>query len=292
MYDCIIVGMGPAGMSASIYSKRAGAKTLILEGLMPGGLLNKVSIVDNYLGFSGVTGPELSDSMIKSVLNENIEYKIEMVLSLIKNNDVFEITTNKNKYQSKSVVVSIGRKARKSGIINEEKYVGKGISYCAICDGPLFKNKKLVVIGGGNSALEESIYLSNITSDITILVRNKVKAQEQLINKAKELGIKIIENVTINNFYGDETLKGININDNENIDCDGCFIYIGYEANASFLNNFDVFDEKGYVLVDENMETKESGLFACGDIIKKDLYQIITAASEGAIAGYNASKRK
>jgi len=292
MYDTIIVGMGPAGMSAGIYAKRAGAKILILESVYPGGLLNKISVVDNYLGYSNITGPELSEKMLNSVLNEKIEYKLEIVLNINKIDDIFEITTNKNKYKSKNVIVSIGRKAKTSGIENEKTFAGKGISYCAICDGPIYKNKKLIIIGGGNSAFEESIYLSKITKDITILVRNKIKAEKQLVEKVKSLGIKIIENVTINNFYGDEVLKGININDNENIDCEGCFIYIGYEANASFLNNFDIFDDKGYIIVNNKMETNVKGLFACGDIIKKDLYQIITAASEGAIAGVNASKER
>ena len=289
MLDLIIVGMGPAGLNAGIYAKRSGLNVLLLDGAMPGGLLNKISIIDNYLGFDSISGPELSEKMINHINKEEVPYKIERVVNVIKNNDIFDVITNKNTYQSKSVIIAIGRKQRKTGILNEDKYFGKGISYCAICDAPLYKNKKLVVIGGGNSAFEESVYLSKYSDDITILVRSSISADDVLVKDVREKNIKIIENAKIEEFYGDEVLKGVKL-ENMDIECDGAFIYIGYEADTSFLKNLDIVDEYGYIIVDEKMRTKEDGIYACGDIIRKDLYQICTAVSDGSIAAISAFK--
>lgn len=289
MYDLIIIGMGPAGMSAGIYAKRSGVNVLMLDGELPGGLLNKISIVDNYLGFSDVTGPELSESMYMHIKNVGVSFKLERVVNVIKTDDGFDVFTNKNVYKTKAIIVGVGRKQKKIGIVNEDKYFGKGVSYCAICDGPLYKGKKLAVVGGGNSAFEESLYLSKFSDDITILVRGGISADAFLVDKVKEANIKIIENVSIDSFYGDDVFRGIKYNDNVE-DFDGVFIYVGYEADITFLKGFDIFDENGYIVANEKMKSKVDGIYACGDIIKKDLYQIATAVGDGAIAGINASK--
>ncbi|NLC47817.1 MAG: NAD(P)/FAD-dependent oxidoreductase [Tenericutes bacterium] len=290
MYDCIIVGMGPAGLSAAVYAKRSGMNVLLLDETAPGGLLNKISIVENYLGFKSVTGSELAFSMFEHVLNENVEYKMEKVLNIENSNDKKIVTTTKNKYETKTVILAIGRKAKKSGIANEEKFESKGISYCALCDGSLYKNKKLVVLGGGNSAFEESLYLANVASSVTILVRGEITADQTLVDDVKASNIKVMTDTSVVQFLGEESITGVKLSNDSVIDCDGVFVYYGYAADSSFLRNLSVTNESGYIEVSNDMSTSTPGIYACGDIIKKDVYQIITAVSEGAIAAISARK--
>lgn len=290
MYDCIIIGMGPAGMSASIYAKRSGLKTLLLDESAPGGLLNKVSIVENYLGFKSVTGSELALSMFEHIRNEEIDYKIERVLKIDNYSNKKTITTTKGKYDTKTIILAIGRKAKKSGIANEDKFASKGISYCAICDASLYKNKDLVVLGGGNSAFEESIYLANVASSVTILVKNEIKAEDNLVDEASSKGIKVISGVSVNEFLGEDYITGVKLDNGSVINCSGVFIYYGYSADTAFINNLDITNEQGYIEVKRNMATKVKGIYACGDIVKKDVYQIVTAVSDGAIAALSARK--
>lgn len=290
MYDVIIIGMGPAGMSAGIYAKRSGLNTLILEGMYPGGLLNKVSIVDNYLGIKNISGADLSLNMFEHIKDVGVNYKIEKVLK-IENSDVKKITTTKSVYETKSIIFAIGRTPKKSGLPNEEKYIGKGISYCALCDGNLYKNKDIIILGGGNSAFEEAIYLSKIVKSIKVLVRSEIKAEKELRDEVNaQSNIEIITGVTVEEIMGDEVVGGVRLANGDIIKCDGIFIYYGYEAETGYLNNLGITDDKGYILVDSKMRTSKPLIYACGDIIKKDLYQIITAASEGAIAATSARK--
>ena len=290
MYDVIIIGMGPAGMSAGIYAKRSGLNTLILEGMYPGGLLNKVSIVDNYLGIKNISGADLSLNMFEHIKDVGVNYKIEKVLK-IDNSETKKVTTTKNVYETKSIIFAIGRTPKKSGLPNEEKYIGKGISYCALCDGNLYKNKDIIILGGGNSAFEEAIYLSKIVKSIKVLVRSEIKAEKELRDEVNaQSNIEIITGVTVEEIMGDEVVGGVRLANGDIIKCDGIFIYYGYEAETGYLNNLGITDDKGYILVDSKMRTSKPLIYACGDIIKKDLYQIITAASEGAIAATSARK--
>lgn len=290
MFDAIIIGAGPAGMGAAVYSARSGLNTLLLDESVPGGLLNKISIVENYLGYKSVTGAELAVDMYNHVKHENVTFKLEKVVS-IKEEDVYKaVTTTKGEYKTKGVIIAIGRKPRKSGIPNEEVYAGKGISYCAICDAPLYKGKKLIVLGGGDSAFEEAIYLSNFASSVTIVVRNKISASDALVSEAKEKNIEVIIGKEAIDFLGDETIKQVKFNDESTIDCDGVFIYYGYQADTAFMKDLNITDEKGYIEVDNSMRTKEPFIYACGDIIKKDVYQIVTAASDGCIAALSLKK--
>ncbi len=290
MYDVIIIGMGPAGMSAGIYAKRSGLNTLILEGMYPGGLLNKVSIVDNYLGIKNISGADLSLNMFEHIKDVGVNYKIEKVLK-IENSDVKKITTTKSVYETKSIIFAIGRTPKKSGLPNEEKYIGKGISYCALCDGNLYKNKDIIILGGGNSAFEEAVYLSKIVKSIKVLFRSEIRAEKELRDEVNaQSNIEIITGVTVEEIMGDEVVGGVRLANGDIIKCDGIFIYYGYEAETGYLNNLGITDDKGYILVDSKMRTSKPLIYACGDIIKKDLYQIITAASEGAIAATSARK--
>ena len=290
MFDTIIIGAGPAGMGAAVYSARSGLNTLLLDESVPGGLLNKISIVENYLGYKSVTGADLAVDMYNHVKHENVSFKLEKVVSIKEENEYKIVTTTKGEYKTKGVIIAIGRKPRKSGIPNEEMYAGKGISYCAICDAPLYKGKKIVVLGGGDSAFEEAIYLGNFASSVTIVVRNKISASDALVSEAKEKNIEVIIGKEAIDFLGDETLKQVKFNDESTIDCDGVFIYYGYQADTAFMKDLNITDEKGYIEVDNSMRTKEPFIYACGDIIKNDIYQIVTAASDGCIAALSLKK--
>lgn len=290
MFDTIIIGAGPAGMGAAVYSARSGLNTLLLDESVPGGLLNKISIVENYLGYKSVTGADLAVDMYNHVKHENVSFKLEKVVSIKEEDEYKIVTTTRGEYKTKGVIIAIGRKPRKSGIPNEEMYAGKGISYCAICDAPLYKGKKIVVLGGGDSAFEEAIYLGNFASSVTIVVRNKISASDALVSEAKEKNIEVIIGKEAIDFLGDETIKQVKFNDESTIDCDGVFIYYGYQADTAFMKDLNITDEKGYIEVDNSMRTKEPFIYACGDIIKKDIYQIVTAASDGCIAALSLKK--
>lgn len=284
MYDCIIIGMGCAGMSAGIYAKRAGLKTLMLDENMPGSALNKVNKIENYLGFKSITGSELAYQMFEHIEAEEVEYKILKVLS-IENNDEFKIVhTNNGNFKTRGIIISSGRKYKKSGIANEAKYIGKGVSYCTTCDAPLYKNKNVVVIGNNDDALENATYLSRFASDVKVISSNKMNAMDSSICNAQVSNVKIIDNVKVIEFLGDEYINGIKLSNNKIIPCDGVFIYFGDSADSNFISSLGITDDKGYILVDSSMKTKYDGIYACGDIIKKEVYQIATAVGEGAIA--------
>jgi thioredoxin reductase (NADPH) len=285
MYDCIIVGMGCAGMSAGIYAKRAGLNTLMVDEAMPGENLSKISVIENYLGFKSITGSELALQMFEHIKSEDVQYKIAKVLNIRINDDGTKtVFTSKGEYKSKGVIIAGGRKYKKSGLANEDKYIGKGISYCAVCDGPLYKNKTIVVLGGGNSAFEEAAYLSRFAKSVTIIVRGSIKADMQAREQVNKANIKIIAQRSVVEFLGNEYITGVKLDDDTVIDCDGVFIYFGTVADTSFIKELDITDENGYILVDNCMKTKYDGIYACGDVIKKELYQIATAVSDGAIA--------
>jgi len=286
MYDVIIVGMGPAGMSAGIYAKRSGLKTLILEKKAPGGLINITNLVDNYLGFDNISGPDLAYKMFEHIKNNEVQYKIEEVTKIRKEEN-FTVLTNKNTYKSKTVILAGGRQPRKVGI--EDKIKNLRISNCSVCDAPLYKNKDVLVIGGGNSAFEEGIYLSEFASNLTIITRHEVKADKELVEEAnKKNNITIFENEEVVDVKEEEGKYKISLKQKE-ILVDGIFSYIGYTPMTEYLSNLNILEENGYINVN-NTETIVEGLYACGDIIKKELYQIINAAGEGAEAATKAKK--
>lgn len=287
MLDVIIVGMGPAGMSAGVYAKRSGLNTLILEKKSPGGLINITNLVDNYLGFDNITGPELAYKMFEHCKNNGVNYKIEEVTKIRKVDNIFKVTTNKTTYESKTVILSGGRQPRK--IKEEDKLKNIKISRCSICDAPLYKNKDVLCIGGGNSAFEEGIYLSDFASNLYIVTRSEIKADTELVETAKEKdNIKIYENEELLNIEEVDDKYKLTFTNNEFI-VDGIFSYIGYQPSTEYLSNLNVLTSDGYIECD-GVKTKVEGLFAAGDIIKKDLYQIVTAAGEGAEAATYAKK--
>ncbi len=294
MYDLIIIGLGAAGISAAIYAKRSNLKVLCLEKGMPGGIINYIDKIDNYPGFSNISGADLSYKLYEHLTSLDIEYKLEAVLEVQKDQTFFKITTKKNTYQAKKVIIASGRKARKLGLTNEEKFLGRGISYCAVCDGAFFKNKTIAVVGSGRSAVQETLYLANFAHKIYMIIRkDKLKVEKNLLEKLEaKKNIEIIYNTTISSLNGEEYLQSLTINNNnveKKLEVSGLFIYIGYEPNITYLQNFDIFDHEGYIMVNSQYETSISGLYAVGDNIKNKYYQIITAMASGAIAALNVA---
>lgn len=298
MYDVVIIGAGVAGISASIYAKRSNMNVLLVEKDAPGGQINKTAEIENYPGFTSIKGPDLAFNLFNQITALKIPYKSLEVLEIIDNKDYKILKTSKEDIKTKSVIIATGRSPRKLGIENEDKLYGNGISFCAICDANLYKDKDVLVVGGGNSALEESLYLSNIASSVTIINRsNKLRADNKVqdIVKQKE-NIEIVYNTEIDSFNIDkEKLVSVNLKNKEDrsiseLETDGIFIFIGYEPSNNLIMNLDLINDEGYIIVNNKMETKIPGIFACGDIIKKDLYQIVTSESEGAIAATFAKK--
>ena len=260
----------------------------MLEKKAIGGQIINTSEIENYPTITSTDGFTFSENLKKQIENLNIEIKYEEVLD-IKNNTIKEVITKNNIYLTKNIIIATGRTPRKLELNNENTLLGKGISYCATCDGFFYKNKDVAILGGGNSALEAAIYLSKICNNITIINRSeKLRADYELINEVKNLkNIQIIYNEQIkelkeNNGY----LDGIVLND-RTLKVDGLFVYIGLIPTLPFIKNVNLNLDNGYIVVDDKMKTNIDGIYACGDIIKKNLYQIITAASEGAIAASN-----
>lgn len=285
MYDTIIIGSGPSGMSAAIYLKNANKKVVIFEKEVPGGKILKAKKINNYLGFNNIEPSQISYDMYKQLIDLNIDILIEKVIDVKKENDIIIVKTNKGEYQSKTLLIACGRVEKSLNIENESKLIGKGISYCAECDGSLYKDKIVSVVGNSSSSIEETIYLSNIASKVYY-----INYSNEEININKE-NVYIINNKKIVSIQEkDDKLYSITLSDNEQIINDGLFILNGYTPNTEFIKNLNIKEDNGYILVSNDMQTNIDGIYASGDIIKKDLYQIITAASEGAVAAVNIIK--
>lgn len=295
-YDVIVIGMGPAGITSALYLKRANLNCLIIEKNTPGGLLNKTSTVENYPGIIQITGPDLAYKFYEQLNAQQIPQKFEEVKEVIDNNDYKKVVTNKGEYTAKKVIIAIGREPKKLKNTNEERLEGKGISFCSLCDGTLYKNEEVSIIGGGNSALEEALYLSDICKKVTIINKsNSLKGDSILIDKVNDKeNIEVINNSEVKEFHGkNDKLEYVTLKTDKgdkDLYVKACFIFIGYEPATKFLKNLDILDEKGYINVDEARRTKIKGIYAAGDIVKKEAYQIITASSDGAIAAVSCIK--
>lgn len=288
IFDCIVIGAGIAGTTASIYLKRAGLKILLLEKKAIGGQIINTSEIENYPTILSTDGFTFSNHLKKQLENLNIQIQYEEVID-IKNNEIKEVITNKNTYFTKNIIIATGRIPRKLQIEHADQLLGKGISYCATCDGFFYKNKDVAVLGGGNSSLEAAIYLSRLCHQVTIINRgDKLRADQELIQEVNQLeNVKIIYNENIQSLESQEGYLSKIILNNEELKVEGLFVYIGLVPTLSFISHLNLNLEDGYIKVDSKMKTNLVGIYACGDIIKKDLYQIITASSEGAIAASN-----
>ena len=299
MYHTVIIGSGVAGMTAAIYLKRARKDICILENGVPGGQITLASSVENYPGFSSITGSDLALNIYNQVLNLGVTYKYTKANQVKVEDDFITVITDKEEIKCKNLIIATGRAPRKLEVTLEDRLVGSGISFCATCDSSLYKDKKVAVVGGGTAALEEAIYLSKICNSVTLIHRRDTfSATDALVNDVKNTkNITILTNRTVKEFkVNDNKLSGIVLEDKQNnqeeITVDGCFEYIGQVPNTKIFENLDILDDKGYVNVDKNYQTKISGIYAVGDCVKKDLYQVVTACSEGAIAANNIIKHR
>lgn len=299
-FKVVIIGSGVAGMTAALYLKRASVDCCILEKEMPGGQINRTSTIENYPGIIHITGPELAEEMFNQVKNLGVTYQYGDVTNIEDHGDYKTIITKTGKLNCQYVIIATGRSPRKLNLPNEDRLMNRGISWCAVCDGPLYKGKKVVVIGGGNSAVEEAIYLSNICSEVTVIHRSDTfTAQKHLIERlqAKENVTILFHHISQEFVEEDQKLHAVIVKDNHTsevrkIECDGCFIYIGQTPNTQFLEKMGVLNEQGYVVTDEKQETNIKNIFACGDVTMKELYQIVTATNDGAIAATTIVNRK
>ena len=290
IYDLIIIGLGAAGMNASLYYKRSGLNILVLESEIPGGLLNKTDKIQNFPGIKEISGPDLAGNLFEQFSTLNVPLKISHVNEIVLDGDIKKVKTNNDEYKSKTVIIASGRKPRKLNAIGEKDLIGKGISYCHLCDGNLYKNKITAVIGGGNSAVSGALYLSNICKKVYLIVRKDyLKAEDvyqlELENKNN---IEILYNTEVKKIVEKGGVVNKVILNNGDLAIDGLFVNIGYEPANDFYKKLGISNENGFIEVDKNMQTSVSGIFAAGDIIEKDVYQIITAQSEGAIAAISA----
>ena len=289
-YDVIIIGAGPAGLSAGIFACRAGLKTICLEKLAIGGQAVLSHAIENYPGFNNISGFDLMQLMQKHAELCGLTISYEGVESLVKTKTGFKVTTSSNSYEAKQVIIASGAKARKFGLENEKQLIGKGVSYCASCDGNFFKNKPVAVVGGGNTAIGDVEYLSRVASKVYLINRSEVfRANPKNVENLKTLkNVEILTSTVVTKLVADETLKAIEVTNNganKTIDVDALFIAIGYEPDLTYINFEIDKDEKGYIIVDKNMKTSIDNLYACGDITSKSFKQIISACADGAIAG-------
>jgi len=284
MYDIIIIGMGISGITAGIYAKRSNKKVLLIDKGMPGGLLNNIDKVSNYPGVPEITGPDFAEILEKQVEHLDIPYVLEEVKSLELNEETKKIITENNTYEAKRVILAMGRKPKYLGLDNEKSLLGKGLSTCAVCDAFFYKNENIAIVGTGNSALQEALYLANIVGHIYIINRrDDFRGEEILVeNIKKNPKIEIIYNANIESMNEENNkLSSITLDNGTTLNVKGVFIYVGYRPATDFIPK-EILDENGYVKVNEKLETEIKGVYAIGDIINKDTYQLVTAASDGA----------
>jgi thioredoxin reductase (NADPH) len=294
VYDVIIIGAGPAGLAAAIYSSRARLNTLLIEKGGCGGQITVTDQLENYPGFNdGINGFDLAVKLEAQAKNFGAEILYDEVTS-IEDGKIKKVATINNSYQTKTIIIASGTHVKKMDIPGEPAFIGKGVSFCATCDAPFYKGKNVTVIGGGDSAIQEAIYLSKFARDVTIIHRRDcLKATKILQERLSDYSnIAILYNSVLKEIIGKDVIEKIKItniktNNVEEIRTDGIFVFIGLLPNTDFLTNI-ALDNKGYIVTDENMNTSIAGIFACGDVRKKHLRQVVTAASDGAQAAVSA----
>ena len=283
MYDVIILGAGPAGISASLYTKRANLKTLILYNDKSG--LEKASLIENYYGFkNGITGEELYNTGIEQAKNIGVEVLKEEVVKIENNIEHFNVVTTKNEYQSKNLILATGNKKNSPKIKGIEKFEGKGVSYCAICDGFFYRNRSVAVLGSGNYAISETNELINIADNITILTNGK-EAPEFRADNVK------VDTKEIEEIDGEDKVEEVKFKDGTTIKTDGIFVAEGVAGSSEFAKKLGIITQKDKIVVNENMETNIKGIYACGDCTG-GLLQVSKAVYEGAKAGLEVIKRQ
>ncbi|WP_414831315.1 thioredoxin-disulfide reductase [Bacillus siamensis] len=292
IYDVIIIGAGPAGMTAAVYTSRANLSTLMIERGIPGGQMANTEDVENYPGFESILGPELSNKMFEHAKKFGAEYAYGDIKEIVDGKEYKTVKAGSKEYKARAIVISAGAEYKKIGVPGEKELGGRGVSYCAVCDGAFFKNKELVVVGGGDSAVEEGVYLTRFASKVTIVHRrDKLRAQSILQARAFDNDkIDFEWNKTVKEIHeengkvGRLTLVDTVTGEEEEFKADGVFIYIGMLPLSKPFENLGITNEEGYIETNDQMETKVPGIFAAGDIREKSLRQIVTATGDGSIA--------
>ena len=297
MFDIIIAGAGPAGMSAAIYGLRAGKTVLLLEEKSYGGQIINTPEVENYPGIKSVSGFEFATNLFEQVKALGAEIIYERVEQIRDEDNLKKVITNKNIYEAKSVILATGAKNRPLGIAGEEDFVGKGVSYCATCDGMFFRGKNVAVVGGGNTALEDAGFLANYCSRVYLIHRrDSFRGEESLVKKLKEKdNVTFVLNSNVSAIIGKDRVEGITVkntvdNSLKDIEVSGLFVAIGQMPDNNIFKDVVRLDEKGYIVAGEDCVTVTSGIYAAGDCRTKDVRQLATAAADGAVAGLKASE--
>ncbi len=295
-YDVIIIGAGPGGLTAALYASRANLSVLILDRGPYGGQMNNTDAIDNYPGFTEIKGPELGEKMYQSVMKFKPDFEYGDVQSVTLEDDHKLVKTDTGDYSAPVVIIGTGADHKHLNVPGEEEYSGRGVSYCAVCDAAFFKDEDVVVIGGGDSAVEEGIYLAQLAKSVTIVHRrDKLRAQPELQKRAFDnKKIKFVWNAQTESIDGDgQKVTGITYLDKETgekktLSAAGVFIYVGVIPQTAPFKDLGILDEKGWIPTDEHMRTKVPGILALGDVRAKDLRQIANAVGDGSIAGQEA----
>lgn len=293
MYDVIVIGAGPAGMTAALYASRSNLSVLMIERGAPGGQMNNTAEIENYPGFESIMGPELAMKMYDNVARFGTKNEYGIVQDVVDHGNYKEVITEDNSYQGKTVIIATGCVHRKLGVAGEEEYAGRGVSYCAVCDGAFFRNKKLLVVGGGDSAVEEAIYLTQFASEVVIVHRrDELRAQKIIQDRAfANDKIRFIWDSVVDEIHGNDmvvtgaTVRNLKTGESHEEAAQGVFIYVGLDPLSGPVKNLGVTNDEGWIKTDDQMRTTIPGVFAIGDGREKTLRQITTAVGEGGIAG-------
>ncbi|MFA7074499.1 MAG: thioredoxin-disulfide reductase [Endomicrobiaceae bacterium] len=296
-YDVIVIGGGPAGLSAAIYSSRSRLKTLLIEKAGCGGQIAITDNLENYPGFEeGINGFDIAVKMEKQARNFGAEIVYGEVLSLETDEKIKKVIMSEQTYVAKTIIIASGAGFKKLKVKGENEFIGRGVSYCATCDGPFFRNKEIAVVGGGNSALQEALYLTRFANKVNLIHRrDEFRAVKILQERVlKESKINVILNATVEEISGSENIEKIKLKNVKSeqiteLNVNGVFIFVGWNPNTKFLSETDIsLSEDGYIITNDEMQTSIRGVFACGDIRKKLLRQVVTAAGDGAVAAVAA----
>lgn len=297
IYDVIVIGSGPGGMTAALYASRSNLSTLLIERGVPGGQLINTAEIENYAGFKSIKGPELANNMYEGATQFGAEYTFGDVREVIDGKEYKEVVTSNKVFKARAIVIATGAEHKKIGIPGEEQLNGRGVSYCAVCDGAFFRDRPLVVIGGGDSAVEEGTYLTQFASEVTIIHRrDELRAQKILQDRAfSNDKVNFIWNTVVEEIQGENNvqslrLRNVETNEVSDFSADGVFIYIGLIPNTKAFESLGITDEEGWIVTDTQMETSVPGIFAVGDVRDTVLRQVATAVGDGSIAGDAAFK--
>lgn len=296
-YDVVVIGAGPGGMTAALYAARANLNVAMLDRGIYGGQMNNTDDIENYPGFTTIKGPELGEKMYQGTVKAGVNFVYGDVQNVtVDDQQMKHIQTDSDELVASAVIIATGSNSRKLGVPGEEKFSGKGVSYCAVCDGSFFKGKNVTVVGGGDSAISEGLYLANVTDGVNVIHRrDQLRAQKVLQNRAFDNDkIDFTWNTSVTEILGDENhVTGVKIHNNQvgddtTLDTDGVFVYVGNFPNSQIFNNLNITDQAGWIITNDQMETTIPGIYAIGDVRQKQLRQITTAVGDGGIAGQNA----